>query len=77
MRKLGEAFYGRAQAYDEAFAVLPDRGPLEALLRRTLFAGAGDADPGPVATYAVECRQALAAQPVAALLSGAPQWRLS
>ena len=25
MRKLGEAFYGRVKAYDEAFSALPDR----------------------------------------------------
>ena len=40
MRKLGEAFYGRGKSYDAAFAALPDTGPLEALLVRTVYAGA-------------------------------------
>ncbi len=77
MRKLGEAFYGRAQAYDEAFAALPDPAPLEALLRRTVFAGSAAADPAPLAAYAIGCRHGLAAQDVAALLSDAPRWGLA
>ena len=39
MRKLGEAFYGRAKGWDEALAALPDRTPLETLLGRTVFGG--------------------------------------
>ena len=42
MRKLGEAFYGRVKHYDDAFAALPDRGPLEAMIART------EAELGPV-----------------------------
>jgi cytochrome b pre-mRNA-processing protein 3 len=76
MRKLGEAFYGRAQAYDDAFAALPDPSQLEALLRRTVFAGSTDADAADLTAYATDCRQGLAAQDVAALLSGFPQWSL-
>ena len=43
MRKLGEAFYGRAKAYDPALAARPDLAPLKALVGRTVFAEADDA----------------------------------
>src|SRR5580658_4182275 len=75
MRKLGEAFYGRGRALDEALAALPDRGPLEALVGRTVFAGAEAADPGPFAARMLEVRAALAAAPAEALLAGDPVWR--
>src|SRR5215208_769419 len=38
MRRLGEAFYGRVKSFEAAFADLPDRTGLEALLTRTVFA---------------------------------------
>lgn len=70
MRKLGEAFYGRGKALDEALAALPDRGPLEALVGRTVFSGAAEADPGPFAGRILEVRASLAATPGAILLGG-------
>lgn len=75
MRKLGEAFYGRGKALDEALASLPDRAPLEALIRRTVFAGAADADPAPLTGRMLEVREALAAVPGEALLEGELPWR--
>nr|MBA3812205.1 hypothetical protein [Caulobacteraceae bacterium] len=37
MRKLGEAFYGRAASYEAALAALPEVAPLEALIARTVL----------------------------------------
>jgi cytochrome b pre-mRNA-processing protein 3 len=74
MRKLGEAFYGRGKALDAAFAALPERGPLEALIGRTVFAGAAGADPAPLATRVIGEREALAAASTAALLAGELPW---
>jgi cytochrome b pre-mRNA-processing protein 3 len=74
MRKLGEAFYGRCKSYDTAFAALPDTGPLAALLTRTVYAGA-DISPLPrLSAYVIAQRQALAAQPLDALLAGQADW---
>ena len=71
MRKLGEAFYGRAKAYaaaeggEEAFAPL---------VRRTLYGdleGAeADAGAAAVSAYLARAGRALAAQPLDALLDG-------
>jgi cytochrome b pre-mRNA-processing protein 3 len=71
MRKLGEAFYGRAKAYDAAFTALPDQTPLAEVISRTAL---GDADGGPLAAYVAGCRQALAAQPTAELVTGVVSW---
>ena len=75
MRKLGEAFYGRGKALDDAFGKLPDRSELEALLTRTALAGAAEADAGPLANYVLAQREALAATPVERLLAGEADWR--
>jgi cytochrome b pre-mRNA-processing protein 3 len=83
MRKLGEAFYGRVKHYDEAFAALPERGPLEAILARTVLMAqdAGDkavkekvGGVAAFADYAVAAMQALERQPLEALLEGDVQW---
>jgi cytochrome b pre-mRNA-processing protein 3 len=73
MRRLGEAFYGRLQAYEAAFAVLPERATLEALVARTILDG-HDADPGELAGYLSSARLALAGQEPSALLKGGPLW---
>ncbi|WP_394761089.1 ubiquinol-cytochrome C chaperone family protein [Phenylobacterium sp.] len=74
MRKLGEAFYGRCKSYETAFAALPDQGPLEALIGRTVYAEA-DAAPAPrLADYVVAQRAALGAQPLDRLLAGEAEW---
>ena len=78
MRKLGEAFYGRVKHYDEAFAALPDRAPLEAILARTVLMAQDAADKAAgiavFADYAVAAMQALERQPLEALLEGDVQW---
>ena len=71
MRKLGEAFYGRAKAYDAAFKALPDIGPLTETASRTALDGA---DAGALTAYIVRCRQALAAHPAADLVAGIVAW---
>jgi cytochrome b pre-mRNA-processing protein 3 len=72
MRRLGEAFYGRAKAYD---AALGDEGALEALIGRTVFAGeCGEGRSEALAAYVRRCATALAAQPLATILTGEVAW---
>lgn len=74
MRELGQAFYGRAKAYD---ASLPGEGDdsLDALIGRTVLGGA--AQPGEaeaLAGYARTADAMLAGQPLTALLDGEVAW---
>jgi cytochrome b pre-mRNA-processing protein 3 len=73
MRKLGEAFYGRVRSYEEAFAALPDRTPLEALLGRTVFEGQA-AEVGRFGDYVLAQKGALAENPLDRLLAGEVAW---
>ena len=75
MRKVGEAFYGRAKSYDEAFTALPDRAPLEALLARTVYAGAEPEPARALVDYVVAQREALAGLPLERLCAGEVEWR--
>lgn len=75
MRKLGEAFYGRGRALDDALGKLPERAELEALLGRTILAARPDADPARLASYVLEQRAALAQTPAERLLAGEADWR--
>jgi cytochrome b pre-mRNA-processing protein 3 len=74
MRKLGEAFYGRARAYGDAFVALPDLGALEALIARTVLDDPGGGDAHPLAMYVARAREGLAANDTAALLGGSAAW---
>jgi cytochrome b pre-mRNA-processing protein 3 len=74
MRKLGEAFYGRVKNYDEAFEALPDRGPLTAIIGRTVLMDDAGADAGPLIDYAAMAMAGLDAAPLAALLQGDAPW---
>jgi cytochrome b pre-mRNA-processing protein 3 len=71
MRAMGEAFYGRAAAYDQALAATDDTALIAALCRN-VFAGsaAGEAHGGRLAAYVRRANAALAAQDIAALLNG-------
>ena len=74
MRKLGEAFFGRAKSFRAAFAALPDEPRLRDLVSRTVYA---EADPGrapDLAGYVLAQRAALHAQPLAAILDGRVAW---
>jgi cytochrome b pre-mRNA-processing protein 3 len=70
MRRLGEAFYGRAKNYEAAFAALPDAAPLHSLLERTVFQGAEAAQVASLAAYVLKQRAALAAAALDELLAG-------
>lgn len=77
MRKLGEAFYGRVRAFEEALAALPDAAELEALLARTVYVD-GDAARAPdLAAYLLRQRQALADQPLDRFFAGELAWGLA
>jgi cytochrome b pre-mRNA-processing protein 3 len=75
MKKLAGAFYGRLRAYEAAFAALPDRGELSALVGRTLFDRADDGRVDALASYVLSARAALADQAAESLIGGeAPAW---
>ncbi|MFI4973989.1 MAG: ubiquinol-cytochrome C chaperone family protein [Caulobacterales bacterium] len=74
MRKLGEAFYGRARTFDAAVKALPDRAPLEQMLHRTVYDGAAAVDAGPLATYVLAAREALADASIEVLMDAAIDW---
>ena len=71
MRQLGEAFYGRSQAYRTAWAATDD-ALLVAALERNIYAGAsaGAAAPPRLAAYIRQALRDLGAQPVGALAGG-------
>ena len=74
MRKLGEAVYGRIKSYDAAFAALPDRADLQAVVSRTVYAGAEAPGADAVATYAVRVAEALQGQPLSDILEAQVRW---
>jgi cytochrome b pre-mRNA-processing protein 3 len=86
MRKLGEALYGRMKGYDAAFDAIvaragsdfdaPSLAPLAALISRVLFDTDDAPEAGPLAAYAARCAQALAAQPLEAVLAAELPWPL-
>lgn len=73
MRKLGEAFYGRAKAYEAALAAR-DRAELSALIERTVFADAADHDGARLTDYVFAGVDSLASQPLETILEGRPLW---
>jgi cytochrome b pre-mRNA-processing protein 3 len=72
MKKMGEAYYGRAAAYEESLAA-KDQSALSAALQRNVYAD-GDArgDAVRLASYVLSAAEALAAQPPAEIADGAP-----
>lgn len=74
MRKLGEAFYGRARAYEAAFLAFPDLQSLEDLIDRTVFEGASSATAPNLADYIRRCRHDLALGDISTLVAGDPAW---
>ena len=73
MRKLGEAFYGRAKAYDNLLATA-DRAELSALIERTVFADAPSEGCARLVDYVMASAAGLAAQPLDAILEARPTW---
>jgi cytochrome b pre-mRNA-processing protein 3 len=74
MKSLGEAFYGRARSYEQAFDGLPDHTTLDSLVGRTLLEGVDSPQVATLAAYILATRQALADQPLATLLAGDIAW---
>ena len=74
MKKLGEAFYGRAKSYEEALAVLPDTSVLEALLVRTVLDGAPPGGAPALTAYVIRASDGLRDQKLEQLLEGRASW---
>lgn len=72
MKRLGEAFYGRAKAYEDAFAALPDEAPMSELIGRTLLMDEGGAEP--FVRYLIAAERSLAETPLERLLAGDAEW---
>jgi len=74
MKKLGEAFYGRARAYDAAFRELPDLTMLGDVIARTVLEGTASVDPALLAAYIARRREDLLTCETASLLEGRAGW---
>jgi cytochrome b pre-mRNA-processing protein 3 len=72
MKGLGEAFYGRAKAYEAALDALPNEAPLEELIGRTLFTDEGACQP--FVRYVIAAETALAAESLQRMLAGQIDW---
>jgi cytochrome b pre-mRNA-processing protein 3 len=59
MKKLASAFYGRLKGYDDAFAALPDRGAIESLLARVVWASEDRATAALLSSHVLDLRQSL------------------
>ena len=72
MRKLGEAFYGRAEAYERALSAGSSGEPLVSALARNIFAEGGVPSPkaSRLATYVLEAERQLDAAEGAAIAAG-------
>ena len=62
------------KSYDAALAALPDEAQLAELLIRTVYAEAAGAAPEALVAYVLRQRQALADQPLEAILAGEVEW---
>ena len=74
MKKLAGAFYGRLKTYDEAVASLPETAGVTDFLTRTAFEARGEGDVAALTAYVIKTREALAEQPLDALLQGDVTW---
>lgn len=74
MKGLGQAFYGRLKAYEEAISRLPDAAALEALLGRTALEGRPGRAAGLLADYVSRAAADLSGQPLEALTEGRVAW---
>jgi cytochrome b pre-mRNA-processing protein 3 len=74
MRKLGEAFYGRAKSYDAALAQLPDGAELRALIGRTVLEGRTPEQVDALTAYVESAVERFAAKPLEAVIAGDLPW---
>lgn len=71
MQQVGEAFYGRAQAYEAALAEEADAGALAQALARNVYPDTGDGvRSASLADYVRRTAQTLETQPLSALADG-------
>ena len=75
VKKLGQAFYGRLKAYEEAVVSLPDPTALIDLLTRTVLEGRGETGAA-LAVYVTNARDALSRQSAEALMAGDVPWEM-
>jgi cytochrome b pre-mRNA-processing protein 3 len=70
VKHMAKAFYGRIASYEKGLTVGGKR--LDEAMRRNLYGtvSPGESEVATMADYARDCARSLAAQPVAALLSG-------
>lgn len=73
MKSLGGTFYGRARAYDQALASLPQTDDFAAVVSRSILAGV-QVDPTPLCEALLARRRALDALADEALLAGEAVW---
>lgn len=73
VKALGQAFYGRLKAFEEAVASLPDAAALTDLLTRTVLEGRADTA-AEMTAYVTTARDALSRQSAQALLAGDVFW---
>jgi cytochrome b pre-mRNA-processing protein 3 len=74
MKALGQAFYGRLKAYEEAIEKLPDSLELETVLSRTAFEERPGRQAAALAAYVARADGALRAQALQDLLQGRAGW---
>jgi cytochrome b pre-mRNA-processing protein 3 len=74
MKKLGEAFYGRLKAYEDAISALPDDAGLRDLLARTIPEGLPEPSVTAMAAYVARAAAALSGQGLDQLLEGRVAW---
>ena len=74
MRGLGEAFYARLKAYEDAIAALPDDAELRALLQRTALEEREGPQAEPLTDYVARAAAALSGQALEDLLDGRVVW---
>ena len=71
MQRVGEAFYGRAQAYEAALGTAADEGALADALARNVYPGTADGlCAAALARYVRNVAEVLGTQPIAALAAG-------
>ncbi len=73
VRKMAEVFYGRAEAYETAFAALANDSiePLKDVIARNIYtADKREDDVAGLAHYVVNARKHLASQPVGGIMKG-------
>lgn len=73
VKKLGQAFYGRLKAFEDAVAGLPDASALTDLLTRTVLEGRGETAPA-LAAYVITARDALSRTSAETLMAGEMPW---